>query len=273
MVAPHTRGRRVIKKLVNEIGGRLVWRVVKRRENPYRGYDYSRWSPVIFYRLIASEVFPNVDKMLYIDSDTLIRDDLSELYNTNVSKYAMGAVRDMAPVEIMEHPTGKYVREFTEKYLKHGLYINSGVLLMNLKRFRALQSDLLAVSVPLKYPDQDILNVALDGKILELPLKYNVIPDLHIYPNAFSEAVRKESRQHPVISHCYATKPYVYDPREIYSVFYKTCVPLGFYPEDFVKADRKRQKKRFKYDSRTHISPHLRLTRRGHLKLFGIMRV
>lgn len=272
MVAPHTRGRRVIQKLVNEIGGRLIWREIKRRENPYRGYDYSRWSPVIFYRLFASEIFPQLDKILYIDSDTLIRDDLSKLYNTDVRKYAMGAVRDMAPVEIKDHPTGKYVREFIEKYLKHGLYINSGVLLMNLQKFRTMQSDLLGVSVPLKYPDQDILNVALDGKILSLPLKYNVIPDLHLYPRAFSAQERKESRDHPVISHCYATKPYVYDPREIYSIFYKTCVPLGFYPEDFIKADKKRWSKRNKYSSRTHI-PHLRLTRRGYLRLFGILRV
>lgn len=273
MVAPHTRGRRTIKKIVTTHGGRLVWRVVRRRESPYRTYDYSRWSPVIFYRLFAHRTFPNLDKILYIDSDTLVRDDLTTLYNTDVSKYAMGAVRDMAPVEIPNNPNGIYVREFQEKYLKNNLYINSGVLLLNLPKMRENESNLLRVKIPLKYPDQDILNVGLDGKILELPLKYNFVPDAY-KTNKFTKKTLQDAEKHPVIWHFYAGKPYLYGyvKPESYSAFYKTATPLGFYPEDFIQDDIKRSRKRVKRDSSTNI-PYLKIDKRGYLRLFGILRI
>lgn len=269
MVAPHTRGRRTIKKIVTTHGGHLVWHVVKRRESPYRTYDYSRWSPVIFYRLFAHRAFPNLDKILYIDSDTLVRDDLSTLYNTNISKYAMGAVRDMAPVEIPNDPNGIYVREFQEKYLKNKLYVNSGVLLLNLPKMHENETNLLKVKIPLTYPDQDILNVGLDGKILELPLKYNFVPEA-IKQN-LNKTEYEEAEKHPVIWHFYAAKPYMYEyaKPDSYSTFYKTATPLGFYPEDFIKNDIKRiQKRRHK----TNI-PYLRIDKRGHLRLFGVLRI
>lgn len=275
MVAPHTRGKRKIRKIIAGRGGKLVWRVIPPRENPYRGYDYSRWSPVIFYRLFACRVFPHLDKILYLDSDTLIQDDLTKLYNTDISKYAMGAVRDMAPTEVADNPNGKYVREFIAEHLKHGLYINSGVLLLNLPRMRECENDLLNVRVPLKYPDQDILNVGLDGKIRELPLCNNFIPEMPV-SSKFKQRDIDTAQKHAIVHHFYAIKPYMYHPAfpKTYSEFYRVASQIGFYPEDFVNADMKRHQRRNKnkYDSTTNI-PHLYLDKRGRLKLFGVFRV
>ncbi len=275
MVAPRTHGRRKIQRIINSRGGKLIWRTIKPRENPYQGYDYSRWSPVIFYRLIAHRVFSHLDKILYLDSDTLVCADLTKLYDTDISKYAMGAIRDMAPTEIADNPNGKYVREFIENHLKHGLYINSGVLLLNLPKMREMESEMLSVRVPLKYPDQDILNVALDGLIRELPLKYNFIPEIQISTKFKKKAV-EDAKNHAVIHHFYAIKPYVYHPMfpKTYSEFYKKSSEINFFPEDFVQADIKRhnKKNKQKYDSTTNI-PHLYLDKRGRLRLFGIFRV
>lgn len=276
MVAPHTRGKRKIKKIIVGRGGHLVWRVVSPRENPYRGYDYSRWSPVIFYRLFAYRVFPHLDKILYLDSDTLIRADLTKLYNTDISKFAMGAVRDMAPTEIAQNPNGQYVLNFISEHLKHNLYINSGVLLMNLPRMRECESDMLGVRIKLTYPDQDILNVALDGKIRELPLKNNFIPEIYV-SSKFNQRNIRAAQKHATIHHFYAIKPYIFHPMfpQTYSEFYRTASTIGFYPEDFVIADTRRHTKgtkKQKFDSTTHI-PHLRMDKRGQLRLFGILRV
>lgn len=273
MVPPRTHGRRQIQKIVAEYGGRVVWRVVKVRENPYAGRDFSRWSPVIFYRLFAHRMFPHLDKILYLDSDTLVCGDVAELYNTDIKKYAMGAIRDMAVIESTTQG-GKldveHVRMFVDKYLKHGLYVNSGVLLINVKKMPKVEARLLAVDVPLKYPDQDLLNVGLDGKIYELPLRYNREPSVVIQDGVDVDMAS------PVIKHFYALKPYFYmpDTKEIYSQFFKMATPLGFYPEDFARADCQRHQKRFKrgHDATTHI-PHLRIDRRGRLRLFGVFRV
>lgn len=272
MVAPRTRGFRRIKQIIESQGGKLVWRVVRRRENPYVGYDYSRWSPVIFYRLFAHRIFPELDKLLYLDSDTIIRSDLTKLYNTNISKYVIGGVRDMAPASFPNDKHGKYVIDFIAAYKQTNLYINSGVLLINMPAMRAADADLLAARPKLTYPDQDILNVALDGRIRELPLRYNCVPDMGIDPG-FPKHMLHDSADDIVIAHFYAVKPYYYNivPVTTYSMFTSVVHELGMDPEDFLRADMRRQRKKHRrtVDNKTNI-PFVTLDEHGRLRLFGI---
>lgn len=266
MVAPRTRGKKQIQEIIEAKGGKLVWREIRRSENPYRNYDYSRWSPVIFYRLFAHRIFPDVEKLLYMDSDTLVRDDLSELYATDVTEYALGGVRDMAPTEDANSYAGKYVREFKEKYLKHDLYINSGVLLLNLPMMAQCEGDLAAVDIPLRYPDQDIINVALDGKILEMHLRYNFIPD-RIVSNKFKLVDVKHATKKPAIYHFYAVKPFLYHivPRNTYEVFARAALEVGFYPEDFIT-----QGKRTKNSRQRTAIPFVTLDKYGSVRFLGM---
>lgn len=268
MVAPHTNGKRQIQKMISgfpRVG--LVWRVIKKSENPFQSYDYSRWSPVIFYRLIACSIFPNIDKLLYLDSDTLVCGDLSELFNTNISNYALGAVRDMAPTEDADNPNGKYVREFAENHLQNDAYFNSGILLMNLKNMAKNQQLLLDVKVPLKYPDQDILNVGLYKQIKPLALKYNFAPGVKISKN-FTGHDRNADQDYKIL-HFYTAKPYYYQyvPHDMYTMFYKHCTALNFYPDEFV-ADEQKHFRKQKQSTRTNI-PFLRI-QNNTIRLFGI---
>ncbi|MBQ3039435.1 MAG: glycosyltransferase family 8 protein [Alphaproteobacteria bacterium] len=234
MVAPFTRGKKKIKQIVTSQGGNLVWRKIRKRENPYRKYDYSRWSPVIFYRLFAHRIFQDIDKILYMDSDTLVQTDMRELFDIDISQYALGAVRDMAPTEDPDSYAGKYVRKFKEQYLKNDLYVNSGVLLINLKKMLEFEQDLTNVKIALRYPDQDIINVALDGKILELPLRYNFIPD-RLCSAKFSKDAYIDAVKRPAIYHFYAIKPYIYhlNSRETYAMFANAARAVGMYPDQF----------------------------------------
>lgn len=274
MVPPHTRGRRKIEKILSRFPGRgaLIWRTIKKSENPFRTYDFSRWSPVIFYRLFAHKIFPNAQKMLYLDSDTLVQGDLSNLYNTDISQYAAGAVIDMAPVKDKKNPNGQYVRNFSEKYLKNGPYFNSGVLLLNIKNMTKNEMLLKNIKVKLKYPDQDIMNVALVGKIRPLELKYNLAPGVKI-PKTFPLTQAQDAKSGPAILHFYSGKPYYYDavPREIYSIFYKTATEIGMHPDDFIRQEQKRQNKRERHNNKTNI-PFLHI-RHNKLTLFGLITV
>lgn len=268
MVAPHTNGKRQIQKMISGFSrAGLVWRVIKKSENPFQSYDYSRWSPVIFYRLIACSIFPNIDKLLYLDSDTLVCGDLSELFNTNISNYALGAVRDMAPTEDANNPNGKYVREFAENHLQNDVYFNSGILLMNLKNMAKNQQLLLDVKVPLKYPDQDILNVGLHKQIKPLALKYNFAPGVKISKN-FTGHDRNADQDYKIL-HFYTAKPYYYQyvPHDMYTMFYKHCTALNFYPDEFV-ADEQKHFRKQKQSTRTNI-PFLRI-QNNTIRLFGI---
>ncbi len=274
MVAPHTRGYRRIKRIVTSRGGKLVWRVIRDKENPFQNHDYLRWSPVIFYRLFAHNIFPHLDKFLYLDSDTIVRSDLTELFNTDISKYAIGAIRDMSPVSVKGDPFGEYIINFNKKYKPRQpkLYVNSGVLLINTEKMRECDSDLRISPVGLKYPDQDILNIALDGKMRELPLKYNCVP-VKTIDASFPKRFVHKSDDDIVIAHFYAVKPYIYAivPREVYSLFFQYADEIGVSPE---KLEREAFKRSAKHSSknmgnRTYI-PFLRTDRRGYLRLFGI---
>lgn len=268
MVPPRTRGKRTIQKMISETpGAGLVWRVVKKSENPFQSYDYSRWSPVIFYRLIAHRIFPNISKLLYLDSDTLVCGDLGPLYNTDISQHTMGAVRDMAPTEDTDNPNGKYVRDFAAAHLGNGPYFNSGVLLLNLQNMAKNEQLLTNVKVDLKYPDQDILNIALRDKIKPLPLKYNFAPGVKISTN-FTGNDRRADTDYTIL-HFYTAKPYYYQyiPHDIYALFYKHCTALGIYPDDFINDEQKHLRRR--RISRRTVIPFVHISG-PNLYLFGI---
>ncbi|MBR5354868.1 MAG: glycosyltransferase family 8 protein [Alphaproteobacteria bacterium] len=250
MVAPNTEGREEIEKVIksHKSGAGLVWREIKEEENPFQNYEFSRWSPVIFYRCIAHHFFKDIDKILYLDSDTLICRDISELFDTDISDYVLGGVRDMAPVNEKYHPQGIYVREFAEKYLNNGPYINSGVLLINLRNIAKYEKLLFETKVPLYYPDQDLLNAAFLGKIKFLPLKYNLAPGLRV-PKIFTpEEAREAMFGGHVIIHCYSVKPFNYEraPRQLYEMFSQHAKNIGMDPKDFMEWDRQYTSQRIK---------------------------
>ena len=242
MVAPETEGREQIENIIksHKNGAGLIWREIKAEENPFQDYEYSRWSPVIFYRCIAHRFFKDIDKLLYLDSDTLICRDIAELYNTDINDYVIGGVRDMAPITDKYHPQGILIKNFSEKYLNNGPYINSGVLLLNLKKMVEYEHLLFETKIPLFYPDQDLLNAAFVGKIKILPLKYNLAPGLPV-PKIFTpEEVREAMFGGHVIIHCYSVKPYDYEhaPDQLYEMFSLHAKNIGMVPEKFMEWDR-----------------------------------
>ena len=80
-------------------------------------------SAAIYYRLYAATFIPSAERLIYIDCDTLVVGDIEKLYNTDLKGMCIAAV-----------PDGN-AKKHTER-LKLERYINSGVLLMDLKAFR-----------------------------------------------------------------------------------------------------------------------------------------
>lgn len=117
------------------------------------------YTPYIFLRLFADEVKELPDKVLYLDADIVVYDNLKNLYDIDISKYDFAASKDYL---------GKWFIDYR--------YLNSGVLLMNLKKMR--DEGLLAkcremcVKQKMLLPDQTALNLICKQK-LYLPRKYN----------------------------------------------------------------------------------------------------
>ncbi|MBO5883398.1 MAG: 1-acyl-sn-glycerol-3-phosphate acyltransferase [Clostridia bacterium] len=95
---------------------------------PIRDY----YSKTTYYRLFIAEMFPEYDKAIYIDSDTVVQGDISELYHTDIGDAYLGACHEQAMVQIDEYGT------YVEKVIGVSRYnfFNAGIILINCDQFR-----------------------------------------------------------------------------------------------------------------------------------------
>lgn len=122
-----------------------------------------------YYRLLIPEILPEtITKVLYLDSDIIVRKPLEELWNTNIDNYYLAAVQDTGFVD------------FDRLFMPHdSKYFNSGVLLINLSKWRRDQIHIKVIEFIRKHPeriqfwDQDGLNALVVKQWKELPTKWN----------------------------------------------------------------------------------------------------
>ncbi|MBR0431360.1 glycosyltransferase family 8 protein [Candidatus Saccharibacteria bacterium] len=134
---------------------------------------------VYYYRAFIARMFPMYEKAIYIDSDTVLLDDIGKLFDIDLGEYVLAARVDPKVSAIPQFKN--YVENAVGIPAKE--YVNSGVLLMNLKKLRKLHyitkmTDLIKeYDADLVAPDQDYLNVILRGKIMHLDSNWNLQPE------------------------------------------------------------------------------------------------
>ena len=121
----------------------------------------SNWTYIGLIRSALTKVFPQYDRILSIDCDTVVLNDISELWDIDLDDYYVAGVKE--PI-LSQH---------------HGyLYINAGVTMWNLKKLREDgMDDQMIYSLNARkhfFVSQDVLNEECQGHILELPPEYNV---------------------------------------------------------------------------------------------------
>ncbi len=95
---------------------------------PLRDY----YSKTTYYRLFIPELFPNYDKAIYIDSDTIVLEDVSKLYECEIGNNLVGACHEQ--VMIQNEIFGNYVEKVLGINRKN--FFNAGLLLLNCREFR-----------------------------------------------------------------------------------------------------------------------------------------
>ena len=120
----------------------------------------SSWTYMVLMRAALSKIFPQYDKILSLDVDTIVNENISSLWDINLDGYYLAAVRE-------EH---KSHDDF--------LYINMGVALLNLKQLRKDHKDdeiIRAINTkPYDYKEQDCINELCQGHIYRIPADYNI---------------------------------------------------------------------------------------------------
>jgi lipopolysaccharide biosynthesis glycosyltransferase len=142
-----------------------------------RGAFYSEFlSSASLFRLLLDDLLPPyIQRVIYLDADTLVVNSLASLYHTELDQKIIGAIQD-ANSPWAAGALGPNWRELGLEPSLH--YFNSGVLLIDIERWRQEAVGSRCLELLRKYRprwgDQDALNTILAGKWLELPLRWNI---------------------------------------------------------------------------------------------------
>lgn len=141
--------------------------------------DY--YTKTTYFRLFIPNIYPQYNKVIYLDSDVVLLGDIAELYNTDMGNNLVAAVPD----DIIQNE--EVFQEYVEKVVgvaDYRKYFNAGVLVMNLDELRKFkfQEKFLYLLETIKFAvvqDQDYLNRLCKGrtKILDTGWDRMPVPD------------------------------------------------------------------------------------------------
>lgn len=240
-----------ITKTVQNLGGNIEFIKIKnsRLEDCYVSGELSRAS---YFRLdIANILDKSIEKIIYLDCDLLVYDDIEKMWQLDMGGKPVAATCDLG---IM---ASARVRKQKNKFI--GLpfdapYFNAGVLIMDLKKWRDgnYAEAIIALATQNKYPnhDQDALNKFFMNNWQEIPLRWDVIPPVF---NLFLKIVTKpdlrkkaiEAKLNPAIFH-YAGgyKPWEYEIHDGFNDKYYEYLKLTEYKDAKMPQFDKRRKNR-----------------------------
>lgn len=206
------------------------------RNLPIRDY----YSKTTYYRLFISDMFPQFDKVLYIDSDTVVEKDISVLFDTDIDGMYAGAVHE----RVMSHNEtfGAYVEQVLgiDRYA----YFNAGVLLLNsrmcrekaiLKKF----GELLGIYDFVVTQDEDYLNLLFKDRVKLLPGIWNA----EIY-----DGIPVPESEVAIFHYIMTSKPWHYENCDYADRFLTYAKKTEYYEElqlqakNYTDAERERDK-------------------------------
>ena len=183
-----------------------------------------------YYRIMLPYI-ADEEKILWLDGDIIVRSDIAELYDTDISDYYIAACKDIGEI--------KYTRTELKENLEISgqVYFNAGILLMNNKKIGSeikkeeFFNTIAKYSDVLRCADQDILNILLGGNCLMLSNNYNY--QLHNDKSDLDDDVR--------IIHYIWKKPWNADyPGYLDEPFWNEAVLCGF-GKEYKKYKRQRK--------------------------------
>lgn len=151
--------------------------------------EFGRWTFSTMQRLFLCRIMPTeVERVLYLDGDILVRKPLDELYNTDLGdNYYIAGVQDCISPQ----------NKINVGMQTDDRYINAGVILINIAKWRKdnIEQQLLAYCKEdkyiLQYPDQDTINSVMRGHIKIVHPRYNAYTMMFNY--SYADALKYRS--------------------------------------------------------------------------------
>ena len=148
-------------------------------QNFYTG----RYAIANYYRLFLCDVLKNEDKIIYLDSDIIVQDDIFKLWEIDMQNYTIAAALDKNALRLPVSVEVVFLKKLCKrlKIKKAHNYLNSGVLVMDLKKLRDMNFlDIVKrevmTGIKFELVDQDILNRVFENNYLRLDKAWNHQP-------------------------------------------------------------------------------------------------
>lgn len=157
--------------------GQSLETIANKYKLPPIGGDYST-----YLRLFINTLYPNLNKVLFIDSDTFIRGSIKELLEFDLKENVSAGAVDIGVYRANGNYEDKDILNQTKNYF------NAGVLLVNFKVWREMNLDEKVLELFRKYPskfwrnqEQSILNYLLHNFHVPFHLKFNFYSTVHLF--------------------------------------------------------------------------------------------
>ncbi len=211
---------------------------------------YGHFTLSTYSRFFIPDIFKEYKKILYLDCDIIVSDDLAKLYNIDLEGYALAAVRDVEMLRVLENDERSNGN--APLYLKKDLqltdpttYLQAGVLLFDVIKLRQLNfidkciSELKRIGKPI-YNDQCTINAVFNGAYKRLEHRWNVMWHVSYFNNDLNNQLDikaytdyMNARKHPsVIHYSSCIKPWLHPEVEMADIWWhyarRSCFYEGF---------------------------------------------
>lgn len=231
-----------------------------------------------YYRLFIPLILPQCDKVLYLDSDMVILDDVAKIYDTDMEGKPVAAVPDVFSSILQEHSVEIGNLDYKKTF-------NAGVLLMDTKKFeeekirekclRLLEEDYNRKIRKLIFADQDALNLVLYENTTRLEPRWNCQYQYAWRPEFVDEEYRKEyleSLEHAAILHYAGTKkPWMYPTLPKSDVFWNIAARTPVFTKlmDTIIGTARKEGNAVKIPRRIYAFPYEKIPYKSSVVLYG----
>lgn len=179
---------------------------IKIDESIFDGFPCPNWVTVeAWFRCLLADLLPSIDKVLYLDCDTIVRSSLSDMFKVDLEDNLVGVIEDVS----------RSKTNASRIALEDNFYFNSGVMLINTKAWRKVDffnhlKNIVMTDGKIGN-DQDALNKACDNKKCRLSPKYDYMhvwwrKNQHEYDEKYAKEFEK-AENNPIIVHFTGVKP------------------------------------------------------------------